>query len=76
MKKSTMIMKHDSTKNDMQHDKMDQCKMAKTYVCSMHPEATSDKPGECPKCGMALIEKKMDMKKENKSSNNKTKSCC
>lgn len=25
-----------------------------TYSCPMHPEVTSDKPGDCPKCGMAL----------------------
>ena len=24
------------------------------YSCPMHPEVTSDKPGKCPKCGMAL----------------------
>jgi Cu+-exporting ATPase len=24
------------------------------YVCPMHPEIESDKPGNCPKCGMAL----------------------
>ncbi|HEV2523926.1 MAG TPA: heavy metal-binding domain-containing protein [Gammaproteobacteria bacterium] len=24
------------------------------YVCPMHPEVISDKPGNCPKCGMAL----------------------
>jgi Cu+-exporting ATPase len=24
------------------------------YVCPMHPEIRSDKPGTCPKCGMAL----------------------
>ena len=24
------------------------------YVCPMHPEVVSDKPGNCPKCGMAL----------------------
>lgn len=28
---------------------------AGTYVCPMHPEVTSDKPGDCPKCGMALV---------------------
>ncbi|MBK8870372.1 MAG: copper oxidase [Elusimicrobia bacterium] len=25
-----------------------------TYVCPMHTEVTSDKPGKCPKCGMTL----------------------
>lgn len=28
-----------------------------TYECPMHPEVVSDKPGECPKCGMALTPK-------------------
>jgi len=27
------------------------------YTCEMHPEVVSDKPGECPKCGMTLIKK-------------------
>ncbi len=26
------------------------------YTCPMHPEVTSDAPGNCPKCGMNLIE--------------------
>lgn len=29
----------------------------KTYVCPMHLEVTSDKPGACPKCGMDLVVK-------------------
>jgi Cu(I)/Ag(I) efflux system membrane fusion protein len=26
-----------------------------TYVCPMHPSITSDKPGDCPICGMQLV---------------------
>lgn len=29
-----------------------------TYTCPMHPEVRSDKPGKCPKCGMALVKEK------------------
>ncbi len=25
------------------------------YTCPMHPEVHSDKPGQCPKCGMTLV---------------------
>jgi hypothetical protein len=25
------------------------------YTCPMHPEIQSDKPGDCPKCGMELV---------------------
>lgn len=25
------------------------------YTCTMHPEVRSDKPGNCPKCGMKLV---------------------
>jgi outer membrane biogenesis lipoprotein LolB len=28
------------------------------YTCSMHPELVQDKPGDCPKCGMKLVEKR------------------
>ncbi|MBI4951383.1 MAG: hypothetical protein HY908_05080 [Myxococcales bacterium] len=28
------------------------------YYCPMHPEVTSDKPADCPKCGMHLEPKK------------------
>jgi len=27
------------------------------YTCPMHPDVVSDKPGECPKCGMSLMRK-------------------
>ncbi|HEB34328.1 MAG TPA: efflux RND transporter periplasmic adaptor subunit, partial [Candidatus Aminicenantes bacterium] len=29
------------------------------YTCSMHPEVISDKPGECPICGMFLVKKEL-----------------
>lgn len=28
------------------------------YTCTMHPEVVQDKAGDCPKCGMKLVEKK------------------
>jgi hypothetical protein len=28
----------------------------KNYTCPMHPEVRQDKPGNCPKCGMRLVE--------------------
>ena len=30
--------------------------MKKIYICPMHPDVKSNKPGSCPKCGMDLIE--------------------
>jgi len=42
------------------------------YTCPMHPEVVQDHPGNCPKCGMKLVEKKDmakgDMHQENDSS--------
>jgi Heavy metal binding domain len=35
----------------------EQQKPGGVYICPMHPEVTSDKPGNCPKCGMKLVEK-------------------
>lgn len=30
---------------------------AHQYTCPMHPEVMKDAPGDCPKCGMKLVEK-------------------
>ncbi len=70
-----MKMECDSTKMGMGHSKMemkqdspemkmDHSKMTKTFVCSMHPEVTSDKPGKCLSCGMALQAAKTPAKKQ------------
>jgi uncharacterized protein with PIN domain len=40
-------------------DKTEQT-MKTVYTCSMHPEVEQDKAGKCPKCGMDLIEKKVE----------------
>lgn len=32
-------------------------KAAAGYYCPMHPTVTSDKPGSCPICGMALVQR-------------------
>lgn len=54
----------------------------KTYTCPMHPEVISDKPGECPKCGMDLelkeqkkIEKKKDEKNDESMDHKNCKGC-
>jgi len=41
---------------------------AKTvYTCPMHPEVEQDRPGNCPKCGMALEPKEVGAEVEEKS---------
>jgi len=44
---------------------------AKVYTCPMHPEVISDKPGECPKCGMDLELKEDDSMKDDNNDEKK-----
>ena len=41
----------------MDHKKMLDESASAVYACPMNPEVTSDKPGKCSKCGMALVKK-------------------
>ncbi len=34
------------------------------YTCPMHPEVRQDKPGDCPKCGMALEPEEISLDQE------------
>jgi hypothetical protein len=69
MGQEMMSHKHqmDSTKvekpmSHKQHkDMMKTVKKIQKYTCPMHPEVITNKPGKCPKCGMALV--KMEAKK-------------
>lgn len=41
------------------HSEMKKDSVEVYYTCAMHPEVHSDKPGNCPKCGMELVKKEM-----------------
>ena len=40
------------------------------YVCPMHPEITSEKPGKCSKCGMNLVLREDKAKPDHQTSEN------
>jgi FtsP/CotA-like multicopper oxidase with cupredoxin domain len=44
---------------------------AEVYTCPMHPDVISDKPGNCPKCGMKLV-KQSKKTEENKTDKKET----
>ncbi|MBY0496454.1 MAG: vitamin K epoxide reductase family protein [Cyanobacteria bacterium] len=35
--------------------RLEEVRAAGVYTCPMHPEVRQDRPGTCPKCGMALV---------------------
>jgi Cu(I)/Ag(I) efflux system membrane fusion protein len=39
-----------------------------TYVCPMHPQIVRDAPGNCPICGMTLVERREDPATEDETS--------
>lgn len=47
------------TTNSQNHLEMQKNTSEVYYTCTMHPEVHSDKPGDCPKCGMKLIKKEV-----------------
>jgi P-type Cu+ transporter len=51
IKKSSGVTTLVATKNEPQGAR---AQPVQTYTCPMHPEVRQEKPGSCPKCGMAL----------------------
>ncbi|HXI00024.1 MAG TPA: heavy metal-binding domain-containing protein [Sphingobacteriaceae bacterium] len=61
----------DGAKNNQENSAKDTAAHSTTaavYSCSMHPEEKSDKPGQCPKCGMDM-EKTETSSKQGKMDN-------
>lgn len=54
-------MKMGKNKDMHKHEMMEQMK----YTCPMHPEIVQDHPGNCSKCGMALVPGEKPMMVEN-----------
>ncbi len=61
--KSTQDMKGMDGMKDMEGmEHKDTVIVKKIYTCPMHPEIIRNAPGQCPICGMDLVEKKSDGK--------------
>lgn len=61
MQKDTVAMMDEHNNHQMNVREADTSKPATkaVYTCVMHPEVQSDKPGDCPKCGMTLVKKRL-----------------
>jgi len=67
----TVTLAQNKTKSGEKQSSSTKMEMAKDsvyYTCPMHSDVKMDKPGKCPKCGMALVKKTMKMS-ETKSNN-------
>jgi len=74
VKNNAMHMEKDTAKVraiDMGKNETMQSTQHTTYTCPMHPEIHADKPGNCPKCGMKLVQEqpKSNMEKNMDSTN-------
>lgn len=55
---------NDSEESSKGHENNSTQQEQKVYTCPMHPEIIRNEPGQCPICGMDLVEKKTDGQKE------------
>ncbi|MCU7936476.1 MAG: copper-translocating P-type ATPase [Candidatus Thiodiazotropha sp. (ex Dulcina madagascariensis)] len=56
---------HLSHSDSMTKDSIHSSVVTAVYTCPMHPEIQEDHPGTCPKCGMALEPRTVDVEERN-----------
>ena len=69
---TTPMLAQEKENTKMEHQQMEKT----TYTCPMHADVKSDKPGECPKCGMDLKVLDAKMKANQHCDMPKKESCC